>query len=508
MTIAMPTLVPPVTRAATRWRRHLIALALVEAAILLAFARDAGAIAGIWWSSSTFGHCLLIPPIIAWLVWQRVPELRLLTPRAWGPGLLLVAAGGFGWLLGEAAGVAIARHLGLVLIMQGAVIACLGPAVARGLMFPLGYALFLVPAGEELVPPLQTITARMSMALLDLAGVPAHIEGVFISIPNGWFEVAEACSGVKFLIAMLAYGALVANLCFKSWPRRIGFMAACAAVPILANGLRAAGTIYVSHLTSSDFAAGFDHVVYGWIFFSIVLVLVMAGAYPFFDRRPDDRWFDPAKLQPAGTPPGAGLIGRTALAALLLALLPLGWSSLVASSASPLPEVELPSVPGWERINADFDWQPHFGAADHLLIGRYRNGQGRSVDFAIVVYGRQAEGKEIVGYGQGAIGPESGWSWTDDRAPPPGGRAVRISAPGPIVREVVTFYRLGGVTTGSETRVKLETLKARLFGGRQQAVALFISAKQERGQSARPTIDAFLRGLGPVDRVADRAAGL
>ena len=74
---------------------------------------------------------------------------------------------------------------------------------------------------------------------------------------------------------------------------------------------------------------------------------------------------------------------------------------------------------------------------------------------------------------------------------------------------MASFYRVGDVTTGSETRVKLETLKARLLGGPQRAVAILVSAEQPAGGgSARPAIDAFLRALGPIDRLADRAAGL
>ncbi|MDB5683439.1 MAG: transrane protein EpsH, partial [Sphingomonas bacterium] len=242
------------------WRGHLCVLAGAAMAILLLFRGDAADMVGLWWNSSTFNHCLFVLPIIGWLVWQRIPALAALRPRAWAPGLLIVAAGAFGWLLGDAAGVALARQAGVVMMIQGAVVACLGPAVARGLLFPLAYALFLVPAGEELVPMLQTLTAKMCMALLALVGVPAHIEGVFITISNGYFEVAEACSGVKFLVAMAAYSALVANVCFRSALRRTLFVAAALALPIVANGLRAWGTIYVAHLTDSDFAAGFDHV--------------------------------------------------------------------------------------------------------------------------------------------------------------------------------------------------------------------------------------------------------
>ncbi|HEX8449196.1 MAG TPA: archaeosortase/exosortase family protein, partial [Allosphingosinicella sp.] len=160
------TAVLPIARAdpaATAWRNHLAALAAATAAIGLLFLADALDMARIWRDSTTFNHCFLVGPIILWLVWQRLSELRQLAPRAWAPGLVLVTAGACAWLLGEAGNVALLRHFALVLMVQGAVIACLGKAVARGLAFPLFYAFFLVPFGEELVGPLQTLTAKMSM---------------------------------------------------------------------------------------------------------------------------------------------------------------------------------------------------------------------------------------------------------------------------------------------------------------------------------------------------------
>ena len=487
----------------TPWRAHLAALGLASLAILTLFHRDAADIASIWWNSSTFNHCLLIGPIIGWLVWQRLPQLRRLTPAPWAPGLILVGAGALGWLLGEAGGVAFARHLGLAFMLQGAVIACLGKAVARGLAFPLFYALFLVPVGEELVPAMQTLTAEIASALLALTGVPAHLEGIFITTPTGYFEVAEACAGVKFLIAMVAFGALVANVCFRSWPRRIAFLAVSILIPILANGIRAWGTIYISHLTSVDFAASFDHVVYGGIFFAIVIALIVGAGWRFFDRGVDDPWFDPARLQPEA--PRGGRLPLVAGAVVALALLPLAWSGAIAAAgARDVPaDIAMPQVPGWTRVptGEGRPWQPHFAGADLTRLGHYRDGDGRTVELAIIVFARQSEGHELVGYGQGAVAPESQWAWTADAAPPPGGRAERIASHG-LEREVVSFYRVGNVVTGSAVGVKLETLKVRLLGGPQRAVAVLVSSPE------RPAIDAFLAGLGPVDRLADRAAGL
>lgn len=491
------------------WKAHFATLLVALATLLARFHADAADMVRIWFESSTFNHCALVPPIIAWLVWQRLPELKRLRPAAWAPGLLLVGAGAFAWLIGEAGSVALARHIGLVVMLQGVVIALLGKAVARGLAFPIFYALFMIPAGEELVPPLQRVTAEIAMALLRLSGVTAHIEGIFISIPNGYFEVAEACAGVKFLIAMVALGALVANLCFKSWQRRVAFVAAAVIIPILANGVRAWATIYAAHLTSADVAAGFDHVVYGWVFFAVVIALTLALGWRFFDRGPNEPWFDPAALQP-GRPARSRLV-PVAVAALALAVLPAAWSAAIASGADPVPAiVGLPDVPGWQRVEdrAGLRWAPHFAGADRFRMAHYRDPAGRRVDLAIAVFARQAEGREIVGFGQGAAGPDGSWAWTGDGTAPPGGRSDLIASHGTL-REVVSFYRVGSILTGSPAAVKLETMKARLLGGPQRAVAVLVSAQAPAdGVSPRPAIDAFLSSLGPIEPLADRAAGL
>jgi exosortase A len=507
----------PLTRAAPLdrregWRLHLSALAVLVVALLALFHADAAAIVGMWIESSTFNHCLLIVPILGWLVWQRLPELRQLAPQAWAPGLLLVAAGAFGWLLGASGGVALARQAGLVLMLEGAVITCLGKAVARGIAFPLFFALFLIPTGEEIVPLMQTVTAHMCMVLLAAIGISAHLDGVFITTPAGVFEVAEACSGVKFLVAMVAYGALVANLCFRSWPRRIAFMAAAIVIPILANGVRAFATIFAASLTSIEFATGFDHIVYGWIFFGIVIALLMAAGWRFFDRPAGAPWFDPAALQSPGTEAGPRRSIIVAAAAVLgIAALPLIWSqALAAAGTTPLPaRVELPSPQGWQRIPASHGraWQPNFAGADRLSIAHYRNDAGEEVELAIAIFTRQRESAEVVGYGQGPVGPDSHWAWTANGPAPSNGRLDRIASFG-TVREVATFYRVGSTVTGSPLGVKIETMKTRLLGGPQGAVAVLVSAQAPaEGISPRPAIDAFIAALGPIDRLADTASG-
>jgi len=510
--IEQPLKVEASKPAVSLWSKHLRLLSLTVVAIAILFWRDGLAMLDAWWNVSTYNHCLLIVPIIIWLVQQRREELVKITPAIWGPGLFWIGVASGGWLLGEAAGVSFARQLGLVMMLQGAVITLLGPKVMRGLIFPLFYSFFLVPFGEEFVPFLQTVTAKMSMVFLGWANIPAFIDGVFISTPTGYFEVAEACSGVKFLIAMVAYGALVTNLCFQSWQRRTVFMIVAVAVPILANGIRAFGTIYIAHHTTTDFASGFDHIFYGWFFFAFVLALVMAVGWPFFDRKIEEPMIDGdaieqrPSVQSKLTPKAAMM----AMAAMIAA--PVLWTSALAAQSTPVPEkIALPTIVGWEQIDYQplFDWKPRFDGANHQLLGRYRDASsGAEVDLAIAVYDRQEDGREIVGYGQGAFDPGSDWSWSRNLPAPTSGKAIQITAPGPVVRDVQTFYRVGNKLTGRGSTVKIETLKSKLLGGNQQAVAILISAEKIDEDGPAGAMVAFRKALGPIDKLADEMAGL
>jgi exosortase A len=491
------------------WRGPLVALGMVALAILLIFRSDVRDLAELYWTNTTFGHCLFIAPVIGWLIWIRRAELAKVKPVAWAPGLALVAIGGLSWLVGDAAGVALARHLGLVLMLQGAVVTLLGPNVARGLLFPLCYALFLVPFGEGLEPPLQTVTVAITMPLLHLFGVLATVNGVLITAGTKYFEVAEACSGAKFVIAMIAYGVLVANLCYRTWPRRIAFMAMAIVVPILANGVRAFATIYAAVLTSVETATGFDHIVFGWVFFGLVMAVVLAIGWKWFDRAPDAPAFDPAKLQG----PVRWRLDLPVAALALLAVVAVfpAWSSAIASRAQALPaHIDLPQIAGWQRapLSTRAPWQPNYPGADHQLFGRYVDPQGNAVDLAIAVYGSQREGRELVGFGIGVVREDSPWVRIEDLDDLNGGSVMRITAPGPVERQVATWYRVGNVVTADEKIVKLETLKAKLLGGPQRAVAIHISAEALPGRDPRAAMAKFLSALGPLDRLADHSAGM
>ena len=327
------------------WKAPLAWLGGVWLALIALLHADWADMFAQWWDISTYNHILLIPPIIAWLIHQRAGGLARLTPQAWWPGMLLFAAAAALWLLGALAGVSLGRQLGAVALLVAAVPALLGPRVTAGLLFPLAYMAFLVPAGEELVPPMQMVTAAMTVALVHFSAIPAEIDGVFIDTPMGLFEVAEACSGVMFLIAMLAIAVLAAHVCFRSWWRRAAFVGFALAVPVLANGVRAWGTIFAAQYVGIERAAGFDHIFYGWIFFGLVIAATFAASWRFFDRPAGDPLIDAdailaspllARFETAGFSLKRAAIGLAAIAALML-----GWASAAERLAAPLPHADI-----------------------------------------------------------------------------------------------------------------------------------------------------------------------
>lgn len=479
------------------WTRSLIALGLTVSAILLIFRRDLADMAALWWNISTYQHCLYIVPIAGWLVWLRRAEVRTVEPAGWWPGLALVAGAAFVWLLGEAGGVALVRHAALVAMVQACVVTILGPGAVRAILFPLFYLVFLVPFGDELTPAMQTMTAKLAMALLHLTGVEATMDGVFITTRMAWFEVAEACAGVKFLVAMLAYGTLAAHVCFRSRVSRAVFMLAAIVVPVLANGVRAWATIFAAEIVGVEAATGFDHIVYGWIFFALVMIAIMGAAWPFFDRKLSDPWLDGRKF--AVWRPVAPVLAIAPLAVAVAALAPV-WEALAAVRGHiTLPHaVTLPVVPGWTRTGDTpvTPWRPRFDGADHVLFGRYGDAAGHRVDVGVALYGWQGKGREIVAYGQGAADPDGAWRWTADLPSLSGMKADKLLGPGKTVRQAATLWYVGGVRQSGRVDVKLATLRARLAGGDQSAATLIVSAE---GAEADAAITSFLTAMGSPD---------
>ena len=378
------------------WRQPLLHLALVVAALLWMYQGTLLAMIGIWNRSETFAHCFLVLPISLWLAWRERQSLRLLVPAP-QPWVLLPMLGAASvWLLGEMASVNAATQFALVALLVLSVPLVLGLPPARRLAFPLAFLFFMVPFGEFLMPMMMDRTADFTVLALQMSGIPVYREGLHFVIPSGNWSVVEACSGVRYLIASFMVGSLFAYLNYSSTRRRLIFCAVSLIVPLVANWIRAYLIVMLGHLSGNTLAVGVDHLIYGWVFFGIVImVMFMIGA----------RWSEPPAVvqqAPAGpAAPGAwgnvqGSVGVVALALLVLAAPhALNWRLSAAAGSGSAPAFVLAPLPGPQADIGLLPFEPIFENPSSTSIRRYAMGDA-SVLVHVAYYRQQRYGGKMV----------------------------------------------------------------------------------------------------------------
>jgi exosortase A len=341
------------------WRHSLMVLLALAGTVLALYWRTAVEMAGIWWRSDTYAHAMLVPPLVLWLVWRQRQLLAGLQPRPFLPGVPVLLLAASLWWAGSLLQSNVLTQYALVSMLVALVLLVLGPRLARALWFPLVFAYFAVPAGEVLVPWLMEGTADFTVAAVRLSGVPVYRDGLNFVIPSGSWSVVEACSGVRYLIASFMVGTLFAYLNYQRTWRRLAFIGVSLLVPIVANWLRAYMIVMLGHLSGNQLAVGVDHLLYGWVFFGVVMLLTYWLGTRWTEDEPSLAAAPDASGSSGVAPSFQRQAGVAVLALALLAWPALQWRDRQAASrevALALP-VELPG--GWHSDpSADVGWQP------------------------------------------------------------------------------------------------------------------------------------------------------
>jgi exosortase A len=253
----------------------------------LLFHAEVAAAVRVWMDSTAYNHCFLVIPIVAYLVWDRRDRVASTVPVP-SPWFALAAIPVvMVWLLAERLGIMEGRQLMVMTLLEIFFLSVLGWRLCYLLIGPLLYLYFLVPFGAFITPALQGFTTSFIVHGLNLMNIPNYSDGFAIEIPEGSFLVAEACAGLRFLIASIAFGCLYVMLMYRSPVRRAVFILVSIIVPIIANGFRALGIVVLGHILGNAEAATADHLIYGWLFFSVVILLQIALGLPFRqDHRP------------------------------------------------------------------------------------------------------------------------------------------------------------------------------------------------------------------------------
>ena len=374
----------------------------------------AQSMATTWMRSETFTHGFLIVPIVAWIIWSQRHTVAALNPQPNFFVLPVLAVVGFGWLLGQLVGAGVVQQFALVFMIQALVWTILGNQVVRALAFPLFFLLFAVPFGEFLEPPLMEHTADFTAFAIRLTGIPLYREGQFLTLPSGSWSVVEACSGLRYLIASVTVGFLYAYLTYRSFKRRAIFVAASVIVPIVANWVRAFMIIMIGHFSSMKYAVGIDHLIYGWLFFGVVMmILFWIGSY----------WREDFPAHEAA--PGAGAHARhdqsargailwaAIAAAAIVAAWPLAAARLEGTGPSRSPELQAPLPAGaWQPVAGRLTgWTPRFTSPRARINQTYAKDGARAGLFVGYYRGQHTESQLITS--QNTLVPSNDAAWAN-----------------------------------------------------------------------------------------------
>jgi exosortase A len=519
------------------WRSAAVALC----ALLAMHFATIESVVGVWRRSDTFAHGFLIPPMAAWMIWRQRDRLSRLCVRPAPLALPALALLGALWLVSSVANVQVLQQYSVALMIAATVLAVLGAEVTRAIAYPLLFLLLAVPFGEVFIPPLIDFTARCTVLLLQLVGIPVFRENNFLSLPSGNWSVVEACSGLRYLIASLALGAMYAYITYRSPWRRWLFIAVSAIVPIIANAVRAFSIVLIGHWSNMTLAIGIDHLIYGWLFFGLVSALLFwVGARwretggnernAATETAPPQRMrgaaatSGPANSAIPATPAGFArmALAVTALAALwpLIALL---VSQPPADDGGPAPApvppltIAAPPSPWRASPMTDRDWHAlHMGRPQRWSVN-YTDGS-RTVSLQLTWYRHQTRHAELLAPVR-RLSASGRPYWNEVSV---ASRTIEVGARRLEVRQSVEqldntkllvwrWYRQGGLDTSRPQLLKLMLAKSKLLGGDDGGAEIVVaSAYDDSGDSGaaeRALHDLLLAMLPAIDRgLRDAAA--
>jgi len=180
-----------------------------------------------WSNSGTYAHGFIILPIVLYLIWEKRQILKTKALEPAPIALIPIIICIYAWYIGEQNQILILQQFSLVTLSISLVLGFCGFKVFKTLLFPLMYLYFAIPFGNFLVVELQNITAFFAVQGLELSGITVYTEGWLITTTRGQFEVAAACSGIRYLIASIALGVLYAHFAFSTIWRKCIFLIQC-----------------------------------------------------------------------------------------------------------------------------------------------------------------------------------------------------------------------------------------------------------------------------------------
>ncbi len=464
----------------------------------------------LWSNRSTYNHCFLIIPISLYLLWEERHDFfaKIPQPSFWGLGVLAVFL--VLWALAATANILEGEHIALVGLLQGLLLTIFGADIYKRHWLAFCYLWLLVPSGEFVLPMLRTLAALQSEWLLEIAQIPVYLENYTLETPTGRYFVADGCAGLNFLLSAVALTPIYGMLMYRGWTKRLVALGLMIVIAIIANAVRIFLIIALAEYSDKQIDIVDDHIVYGWGFFAIILLIMGYIGYRFADQieAPVQQLTISTKRD---TLQRKRIISGTAALILMLSV-----STYVTSLQGSAPQGTL-SLPwpdnhqGWQKRTSPLSWQLGSPNADYETTTGYIK-DGDDVIMSIAYFWYQDDGHELLS-SQHQIDRPGYWTikkqtpmniLIDNQSLP----VIETILQGPQAERIVWHsYWIGGTFTNSKvTGIAQQVLQTLTQGETRSAIVSFSTHAQDDRGYARDRLRAFLSSGFPYTRLLEDVA--
>ncbi len=410
----------------TVWRLSPAVIATVGAAFALSlwlFWDGLSRMWGWWIDSEEYSHALLIPPIAAFLVWQQKDRLERVSFIGSWWGVLLVLLGGALLVVGQLGAIYTLIQYAYLVTLFGLVLAFTGPTAFRLLFMPLFILVLMVPLPQfvlaNLSTKLQLLSSEFGVWLMRLMDISVYLEGNVIDLGGYKLQVAEACSGLRYLFPLMTLAFLMAYFYKGATWKRIALFLSSIPITVIMNSFRVGSIGFMVEHWGIGMAEGFLHEFQGWAVFMTSAGLMLAEI-ALLNRigRESGTWRQLFGIEfPAASPRGAPVAQRVlpspfvAACAVLLVL-----AAIMALMPRPAeiypPRASFADYPmqlgRWSgRLESLEGVYLDALKLDDYLLADYADPEGRSVNLYIAYYNSQRKGEAV--HSPRSCLPGGGW---------------------------------------------------------------------------------------------------
>ncbi|MFI4890056.1 MAG: VPLPA-CTERM-specific exosortase XrtD [Steroidobacterales bacterium] len=380
-----------------------------------------------WIDYPEYSHCLLIPPVAAFLIWQQRDHLEQVVFSGSWWGVALIVLGGALLVVGQLATVYTLVQYAYLITLYGLALSFLGWPAFRLIAIPLLILWFMIPLPTfflyNLSAKLQLLSSQIGVYVIRLFDISVFLEGNVIDLGGYKLQVAEACSGLRYLFPLMTLGFLMAYFYKGVFWKRIVLFLSSVPITIIMNSIRV-GVIGVTvEHWGIAMAEGFLHEFQGWMVFmaSAALMLGEIAVLNLIGKEPGT-WRQLFGIEwPAPTPSGA-LIRPRRLPASFIAAIALLVGLIVATLVIPRPAEVIPQRSSFVQFPMELgEWRGHRQSLDAVftdqlqmddyVLADYVNSAGSAVNFYVSWYNSQRKGEAV--HSPRACLPGGGWQIRD-----------------------------------------------------------------------------------------------